>query len=62
MTKVLDEGEVGNVSEVVSTAVEESGFSAAEAIPGLIEVVKQLILDTDDPDQALTETIRLLEA
>lgn len=49
--------EVHNVSEAVSVALEEAGFSLEEAIPGLVQTIVNL---SDDNEALLDAAANLL--
>lgn len=63
MIKLLT-ADPSNVRDIVFDALDDSGFNEpTEAIPGLIEVIAELIGNAPDDAQEdlLTETIELLE-
>jgi hypothetical protein len=58
--KVLDRGVETEVAELVKEILDDTGFSPAEAIPGLINLVITLAELTPYPDQALDEAANIL--
>lgn len=60
MARILDQSVAVDVREVVNMALEDAGFSAEEAIPGLVGAIHDQAQLTRDEEQALDEAANLL--
>ena len=60
MAKILDRGLESDIKNDILSFIEERGYKAEEAIPGLISAVIESAFSTTDPGQAVDEATDLL--
>lgn len=60
MARVLDQSLDSEVANGIIEALDDAGYTAEEAIPGLILAVSILAEQTGDPEAALDEAANLL--
>jgi hypothetical protein len=58
--RMLDRSRETSVADVINDALEEAGYSPAEAIPGLVVAIADQAELLEDPPQALDEAATLL--
>ena len=58
--RVLDDVSAGTLAEALLEVIDDLGFPAQEAIPGLIATVNALAKTLPRPDQALDEAAEML--
>lgn len=60
MGKILDPTRAGDVRDAIVSALDECGYSAEEAIPGLVAAIYAAADSTRDREQTLDEAANLL--